>query len=141
MGRKKTYQIDCPKCDSPDQVIRKGQYKSKGPGYCRCKCHVCNISFIRYVSEEADGAIEPPLPPKKPVNQGERHPQSKLTAKQVRDIVALKDSGSRLEDLAEQFKISKCAIVSILTGQTWTSVTGIEPPERDRVRRYKMRGL
>lgn len=141
MGRHKTYSIDCPKCGSPDRVLRKGRYKSKGEGFHRCKCHVCNVSFTRYIPEEADGKPMPPEAARKPVNQGERHPQSKLTARQVRDIIALKESGSKAEDLAEQFKVSKGAIVGILTGQTWGSVTGIAPPEKDRVRRYKLRGL
>lgn len=141
MGRHKTYSIECPECGSPDRVLRKGQYKSKGQGFFRVKCHACNISFTRYIPEEANGAPMPPERPKKPVNQGECHPQAKLSANNVRDIVALKDSGSRVWELAERYQVSEASIVAILTGQTWASVTGIERKTQKGMGRYKRRGV
>lgn len=53
---------------------------------------------------------------------GERHPQARLTAKQVRQIRALVASGAKRKDVARQFHVHYMTVVFIVTGKTWTRV-------------------
>jgi transposase-like protein len=134
------YPVNCPQCLISDRVVRKGLYAPAGDGFYRLVCRRCNVSFTRFISELATGAIAPDRPVKPNVNQGEKHPQAKLSEKQVRDIVTLADSGSSTIELADRYQVSKAAIVSILYGVTWSSVTGIIPKTQKLPARYKKRG-
>jgi hypothetical protein len=135
------YQVNCPQCQVCNQTHRKGKYPTAGAGYFRFRCKRCNVSFIRFISQEVGNCRDiPSRPPRKLPNQGELHPQAKLNAAQVRDIISLFDSGSRLDDLAEQFGVAKPTIRSILNGDSWGSVTGIEPRTPKLPPRYKQRG-
>jgi len=141
MARTAKYQPNCPQCQVGDRVRRKGRYLRAGDGFFRFCCTRCNVTFTRFVAQELGKSGDvPPRPPRKLPNQGEAHPQAKLNATQVRDIVALSDSGSRLEDLAEQFNVAKPTIRSILIGDSWGSVTGIESRNPKLPPRYKQRG-
>lgn len=141
MARTAKYQPSCPQCQVGDRVRRKGRYLRAGDGFYRLACTRCKVTFTRYIPDEVGKHGDVPLrPPRKLPNQGESHPQAKLNAKQVRDIVSLYDSGSRLEDLAEQFSVAKPTIRSILNGDSWGSVTGIEPRVPKLPPRYKHRG-
>jgi hypothetical protein len=133
------YPFNCPQCLVSDRVIRKGLYYPAGDGFYRLVCRRCSVSFTRFIPELATGAIAPDRPVKS-CNLGEKHPQAKLTEKQVRDIVALSDSGSSAIELADRYQVSKAAIVSILYGVTWSSVTGIIPKTQKLPARYKKRG-
>ena len=139
MARIAKYQLNCPQCLVSDRVARKGLYPAAGDGFYRLVCRRCNVSFTRFIPELATGAIAPDRPVK-PCNQGEKHPQAKLTEKQVRDIVTLSDSGSSAIELADRYQVSKAAINNILYGNNWSSVTGITPKTQKLPARYKKRG-
>jgi hypothetical protein len=82
---------------------------------------------------------------------GERHPMTPLTAA---DVIALREAhvaGARPGDLARQYGISATAIINILKGRTWRSVTGgvdvhvpwtrnTEAQRRETVRRLHAKG-
>lgn len=141
MARIALYQPNCPQCQVGDRVRRKGRYPRAGDGFFRFACTRCNVTFTRFIPQETGKSDDArPRPPRKLPNQGEAHPQAKLTATQVRDIISLFDSGSCLEDLAEQFSVAKPTIRSILNGDSWGSVTGIEPRTPKLPPRYKQRG-
>jgi hypothetical protein len=141
MARIARYQPNCPQCQVGDRVRRKGRYLRAGDGFFRLACTRCKITFTRFIPQEVGKCGDiPPRSPRKLPNQGEAHPQAKLTAAQVRDIVALYDSGSYAEDLAEQFGVSKPTIRSIIDGSSWGSVTGREPRNPKLPPRYKQRG-
>lgn len=139
MARIAKYPLNCPQCLVGDRVVRKGLYRPAGDGFYRLVCRRCNVSFTRFIPELATGAIVPDRPVK-PCNQGEKHPQAKLTEKQVKDIVALSDSGSSAIELADRYKVSKATITSILYGVTWSSVTGIIPKTQKLPARYTKKG-
>ena len=128
--RRPKYQVNCPVCQVPDRVTRKGLYHSKGPGYHRMVCQSCKTTFTRYIPQSIGlgEATPPPAPRQKlPTGRGENHSQSKLTQAQVKDIVSLIDSGSEPQELAERYGVAKPTIVAIVRGDTWSHVTGIEP--------------
>jgi hypothetical protein len=140
MARLAKYRYECPSCNKPDRVTRKGQYKNYGPGFYRMICHACKCTFTRFIPEAiglAPGSPAPPLPDTKQINQGENHPQAKLTAANVRDIVALFDSGSDADELAERYGVAKPTIVGILRGDTWAHLTHIQSdnPRAPRTRK------
>jgi len=97
------------------------------------------VSFTRFIPELATGPIAPDRPVKS-CNQGEKHPQAKLTEKQVADIVTLSDSGSSAIELADRYNVSKAAITSILCGISWSSITGIIPKTQKLPARVKKKG-
>lgn len=140
MARLALYRYPCPACNKSDRVTRKGQYKNYGPGFFRMICHTCKTTFTRFIPEAiglAPNSPPPPLPDPKQINQGENHPQAKLTAANVRDIVALFDSGSDAEELAERYGVAKPTIGAILRGETWAHITNIRPdsPRAPRTRK------
>ena len=139
MARIAKYPLNCPQCLVSDRVIRKGLYPAAGDGFYRLVCRRCNVSFTRCIPELATGAIAPDRPAHIP-NRGEQHPQAKLTEKQVRDIVALSDSGSSAIELADRYQVAKATITSILYGVTWSSVTGLIPKTQKLPPRYRKRG-
>lgn len=51
--------------------------------------------------------------------RGEANPQSKLTAKKVRQIKALKQSGVSQAQIAKLFKVSPMTISRAVTGKAW----------------------
>ena len=58
---------------------------------------------------------------------GERNGCAKLTAQDVKDIVALHDDGFPQASLARDFGINASVICDILHGHLWARVTGITP--------------
>ncbi len=153
MARIAKYQLNCPQCLIRDRVVRKGRYPAAGDGFYRLVCRRCNVSFTRFIPELATGPLAQPAPtgaapteriaPDRPVkscNRGEKHPQAKLTEKQVADIVTLSDSGSSAIELADRYNVSKAAITSILCGISWSSITGIIPKTQKLPARVKKKG-
>lgn len=57
---------------------------------------------------------------------GEKHPEAKLTANQVLEIVKRLGEGERLCDLTREFKMSYSAMLSIKQGVNWGHVTNIK---------------
>lgn len=136
------YHVNCPLCQVADKVSRKGRYKRAGDGYFRMWCKRCNVTFTRLIPQEIGNCGDiPPRAPRKLPNQGEAHPQAKLNAQQVRDIVALADSGSSNLELAERFGVAKGTIAGILNGSSWGSITGIVSRKNPKLPpTYKQRG-
>lgn len=58
----------------------------------------------------------------------ENHPNAKLTTKQVQQIRALGSQGITIVALSERFKMSKSAITSILSRNTWKNIPDVETP-------------
>lgn len=54
--------------------------------------------------------------------RGENHPQSKLTAKQVKEIRKLHKKGFSLTVIAKNYSVSYWNIRKIVTNKTWTHV-------------------
>ena len=128
MPRTKQYLFDCPQCGESDRTRRKGIYKRTGEY--RIKCDRCGISFIRPLPNQQ-------LPDRPPlqINQGDRHPQSKITDDDARAIVSQVRSGQPKSEIAELYNISISLINSILSGRVRSRQTGIAPaqlPKSDR---------
>lgn len=56
-------------------------------------------------------------------HKGERHGQSKLNDKKIRNIRKLYSNGWPQRIIAEHYSVSQPTISDILTGKTWTHVT------------------
>ncbi|MCG7607082.1 HNH endonuclease signature motif containing protein [Mycobacterium sp. CnD-18-1] len=63
--------------------------------------------------------------------RGEKHGLSKLDADSVREIVRRRIRGESLEFIAAHYGVHYATIGSIVTGKTWSHVTGIIPGESD----------
>lgn len=53
---------------------------------------------------------------------GERHGRSKLKTSDVFDVVAMRNSGMALSEIAAAFGVSRPSISNILNGKTWAHV-------------------
>lgn len=65
---------------------------------------------------------------------GENNSTSRLTNKQVEQIITLKGQYS-YSQIAKMFNISKCTITSIFNGRAWNIVTGL--PNRRRKKKHE----
>jgi predicted DNA-binding protein YlxM (UPF0122 family) len=66
--------------------------------------------------------------------KGEELPQTKLKEEQVLEIVKLfQNENFSLNELATIFHVSKSCIMKIVTGRSWTQITGI----KQKGRKYK----
>ena len=61
-----------------------------------------------------------------PNNNGEKNPQSKLTNKDVYDIVEMLSDGVLQQEIADLYGVCHQAISNIARGVTWTHLTGIK---------------
>jgi hypothetical protein len=79
--------------------------------------HVENLRYGTRKMNYADAVKHGTLGP------GEKHPSSKLTANQVREIkLLLRDSGQTQRKIAEKFGVSRETITCINTGYTWSHI-------------------
>lgn len=140
MARITKYRVDCPDCKSADRVTRKGRYLTAGDGHYRMICRACKITFTRLIPELI--GTTPAVAPRdrKLPNQGESHPQAKLTERDVKDILSLSASGSYPIELAERYGVAKATIAAILNGKSWSSFTGISSHNSSARPKYKYRG-
>lgn len=58
--------------------------------------------------------------------QGEKHGASKLTSREVVEIVRLSSEGKTQRAVAAQFGVSKGTVQSIQEGRSWSHLTGIQ---------------
>lgn len=58
-------------------------------------------------------------------SQGQDHPESKLTDRQVFEIVSLLKTGMTQQAIADRFNVSQSCIMLIKTGRSWSHLTGI----------------
>lgn len=63
---------------------------------------------------------------------GEENPSAKLTNEKVLRIVELYKQGMKQKDIATMFGIVQCTVSSICRGASWSSVTGITPPQKHK---------
>jgi len=56
---------------------------------------------------------------------GETNPKAKLTSKDVREIVSAADSGRSHSEVAKMFGITSGNVGAILSGRSWSHITGI----------------
>lgn len=91
----------------------------------------CNVEHLK-VGTSADNSADMVRKGRSIPQSGELDHFAKLTNKIVRQIVASKGSCSQRE-LGQRYGVSQGHISSILTGVTWSSVTGI--PRKTRKRR------
>lgn len=69
--------------------------------------------------------------------RGEQIIQSKLTEKEVREIVEMRNNGSTLCAIAAQYGVAYTTVQSILLGKSWTHITGL--PRVNRLPRVPWR--
>lgn len=86
-----------------------------------------NLSDMRSKGRGYLGFKEKPCPPEKR-QKGSSVPSSKLTEKEVLEIVNLLNAGHSQKAIAEKFCISKPQISYIKNGITWSHLTGIKKP-------------
>jgi predicted transcriptional regulator len=66
---------------------------------------------------------------------GEKHPNVTVTEADVREILAIRGAGKRIEEIARWFGVSGATIRRIVHGQTWrniTDVVGLPPAREDK---------
>lgn len=64
--------------------------------------------------------------------RGEDHPSSKLGEEDVIEIVEAVESGEYTKSaIARAFKISTTQVRQIMKGNSWSWLTGIEPPPKN----------
>lgn len=68
------------------------------------------------------------------MRQGETHRSARLTAEQVRELVALHDRGESVRRLASRYGVSRGAVSDIVTGRTWKRTVRVAYARRPRTR-------
>lgn len=125
MAKSVQYRMICPQCNQDDRTHRKGRHKLDGEF--RFFCKRCNISFIRSIpnigNDESASQDDRPK-----INQGAAHPKAKLSEVQVLEILSLRRSGMSAAEVADRFEIAVSSVRAIVSGHTWSALTGILPP-------------
>ena len=84
----------------------------------------------RKISEKKKGISLPPHTEEAKMKmseqrRGENNPRALLSTEQVFEIIKLNNIGWSTQELATKFNVTSSCIKSILTGKTWSSITGI----------------
>lgn len=90
---------------------------------CKTNNHVSNLEW-NTSSENNQHAFDNGL---RKVTRGSKTPRSKLTEKDVLEILELLSRGELSKDIAPKFNVSVSAIGYIKNGITWSHITGITP--------------
>lgn len=94
-------------------------------------CHICDnpsccnpshLMLGTVKSNAADMLIKNRQKKKIYAARGEKNGNSKLSSKSVVSIRNLRNSGMKIKDIADKYRMSSTAISSVLTGETWSHV-------------------
>jgi HNH endonuclease len=66
------------------------------------------------------------------IKRGQGLPQAKLTEAQVHQIVELSEAGVARREIAARFSVKPKAVSDILSGRSWSHITGIPKKARER---------
>jgi DNA-binding CsgD family transcriptional regulator len=87
-------------------------------------CHRCDVRRCcnpahLFLGSHADNAADRDRKGRNDRRSGERHPMSRLTADEVREVRHLKESGVSAPEIARRFGVSRQYVYDLTTGRRW----------------------
>jgi hypothetical protein len=91
-------------------------------------CHSCDVPaccnpdhlFLGTAKDNAEDCVR-----KGRSRVGERNPQARMTAGVVIDIYRAYQSGQRIKDVAEQFGVTRFAVMRVVHRKNWRAITAL----------------
>lgn len=85
----------------------------------RCDNRLCVRPDHLYVGTAKDNATDREERGRSADRQGIRHPLARLTEQDVSEIITLRDSGLKLQDIADRYGVSDSTISAIIHSKRW----------------------
>ena len=95
----------------------------------KMNCRADNLEWKTHVANEKDKVAHGT------VRMGERHGRARLTVEDVLHIVELVRSGMIMREVAARKSVSRSAVNFIMTGRTWSHLTGFTKPQLQETKR------